>query len=179
MQMTQDVPDILRPGLKLVIVGVNPGTSSGKAGRHYAFRGNHFWPLMYQSGLLPIPLTYAEDDKVLDYDIGLTNLVDRTSPGQDDLTKDELRAGAEQLKAKLRHFRPSIVCFNGMGIYQAFAGSKKRIELGLQPETLDGILLYVVPSSSGRTAAYQMDAKLAFYKNLKALVDRVSTEVVP
>src|SRR5262249_13224112 len=127
----------------------------------------------YQSGLLPIPLTFAEDDKVLDYDIGLTNLVDRTSPGQDDLTKDELRAGAEVLKDKLRHHQPRIVCFNGMGIYQAFIGSTNRLPLGLQPEPWEGMLMYVVPSSSGRTAAYQRDAKLAYYKDLKALVDKV------
>jgi mismatch-specific thymine-DNA glycosylase len=173
---TQDVPDILRPGLKLVIVGINPGVSSGKAGRHYAFRGNHFWPLLYQSGLIPVPLTFAEDEKVLDYDIGLTNLVDRTSPGQDDLTKEEMRAGAEVLRAKLLHFRPSVVCFNGMGIYQAFIGSNKRVTPGLQAETLEEMLLYVVPSSSGRTAAYQSDAKLAFYKDLRDLVQRVSSE---
>jgi len=171
---TQDVPDILRPGLKLVIVGINPGVSSGKAGRHYAFRGNHFWPLMYSSGLIPVPLTYAEDDKVLEYDIGLTNLVDRTSPGQDDLTKDEMRAGADALRAKLLHYRPKVVCFNGMGIYQAFIGSNRRLTLGLQPETLEEMLLYVVPSSSGRTAAYQREAKLAYYKDLRDLVERVA-----
>jgi mismatch-specific thymine-DNA glycosylase len=174
--MAQDVPDYLRAGLKLVIVGINPGVRSGAAGRHYAFRGNHFWPLLYQSGLIPVPLTFAEDEKVLDYDIGLTNLVDRTSPGQDDLTKDEMRAGAEVLRAKLLLYRPRVVCFNGMGIYQAFIGSNRKLSLGLQPETLECIQFYVVPSSSGRTAAYQRDAKLAYYRELKALVDRVGAE---
>ena len=44
-EVVQDVPDYLRPGLKLVIVGINPGVRSGAARRHYAFRGNHFWRL--------------------------------------------------------------------------------------------------------------------------------------
>ena len=175
----QDVPDYLRPGLKLVIVGINPGVRSGAARRHYAFRGNHFWPLMYNSGLLPVPLTHENDERVLDYDIGLTNLVDRTTPGMDDLTWDEMRAAADVLRAKLLKYRPRVVCFNGMGIYQAFVGSKKRLALGLQPETLEGSLMYVVPSSSGRTAAYQMDAKLAYYRQLKELVDKVSAEATP
>ena len=174
--MAQDVPDYLRPGLKLVIVGINPGVRSGAAGRHYAFRGNHFWPLLYQSGLIPLPLTAEEDEKVLDYDIGLTNLVDRTSPGQDDLTKDEMRAGAEVLRAKLLLYRPKVVCFNGMGIYQAFIGSNRKLRLGLQPETIEGMLFYVVPSSSGRTAAYQKDAKLAYYRELRDLVERIGAE---
>ena len=177
--LEQDVPDYLRPGLKLVIVGINPGIRSGAARRHYAFRGNHFWPLMYNSGLLPIPLTHENDERVLEFDIGLTNLVDRTTRGMEDLTWEEMVAAGDVLRAKMLKYRPKVVCFNGMGIYQAFAGSKKRIELGLQPETLDGILLYVVPSSSGRTAAYQMDAKLSFYKDLRALVDRVSSGAAP
>jgi mismatch-specific thymine-DNA glycosylase len=174
--LEQDVPDYLRTGLKLVVVGINPGIRSGAARRHYAFRGNHFWPLMYNSGLLPVPLTHENDERVLEFDIGLTNLVDRTTRGMEDLTWDEMVAAGDVLRGKLLQYRPLVVCFNGMGIYQDFAGSKKRVELGLQPETLEGILLYVVPSSSGRTAAYQMDAKLAYYKDLKALVDRVSAE---
>ena len=175
----QDVPDYLRPGLKLVIVGINPGLRSGAARRHYAFRGNHFWPLLYRSGLIPEPLTFAEDERVLDYDIGLTNLVARTTRGQEDLTREEMAAGAEELRAKLLRYRPRVVCFNGMGIYQAFSGKKKRLALGLQPETLEGMLMYVVPSSSGRTAAYQLDAKLAAYRELKELIDALPAEAAP
>jgi TDG/mug DNA glycosylase family protein len=168
----QDVPDHLRPGLKLVIVGINPGLRSGATGHHYAFTGNHFWPLLYNSGLIPEPLTYAEDSRVLDYGIGLTNLVHRTSREASELSRDELQAGSEALRAKLLHYRPRVVCFNGIGIYQAFAGLK-RVSPGLQAETLDGMLLFVVPSSSGRTAAYLRDAKLAFFSDLKRLVDNV------
>jgi mismatch-specific thymine-DNA glycosylase len=169
----QDVPDYLRPGLKLVIVGINPGMRSGASGHHYAFRGNHFWPLLYEAGILPEPLTYAEDHRVLEYDIGLTNLCDRTSRSADELSRQELQAGAASLRAKLLLHRPLIVCFNGMGIYEAFAG-RKKVSPGLQPEQLEGVLIYVVPSSSGRTAAYLKPAKLALYQELKALIDQVT-----
>jgi len=171
----QDVPDYLRPGLKLVIVGINPGMRSGSSGYHYAFRGNHFWPLLYEAGILPEPLTYAEDHRVLEYDIGLTNLCDRTSRSADELSRDELQAGAASLRAKLLLHRPRVVCFNGMGIYEAFSG-RKKVSPGLQPEQLEGMLLYVVPSSSGRTAAYLKPAKLALYRELKSLVDSVSAD---
>ena len=56
-----------------------------------------------------------------------------------------MRAGAEVLRAKLLQYRPGVVCFNGMGIYQAFIGSNRKITPGLQPETLEGMLFYVVP----------------------------------
>ena len=170
MLIKQDVPDHLRAGLKLVIVGINPGARSGATGHHYAWPGNHFWPLMYASGLVTEPLTFSEDHRVLEWGIGLTNLVDRTSRQASDLTRDELRAGAEGLRAKLLHYRPAVVCFNGKGIYEAFAG-RKNVALGLQEETLNGSRLYVVPSSSARTAAYQRDAKLRYYRELKQLLD--------
>jgi mismatch-specific thymine-DNA glycosylase len=173
----QDVPDYLRAGLKLVIVGINPGMRSGQSGHHYAFRGNHFWPLLYDAGLLPEPLTCAEDQRVLEYDIGLTNLVDRTSRAADELSKAELQAGAASLKAKLLQYRPRVVCFNGMGIYEAFSG-RKKVTPGLQEERLEGMLMFVMPSSSGRTAAYLRPAKLALYRELRDLVERVSAEAV-
>jgi thymine-DNA glycosylase len=171
----QDVPDHLQPGLKLVIVGINPGIRSGAEGHHYAFPGNQFWPLLYESGVLPEPLTWANDERVLEYGIGLTNLVDRTSRSSSDLSRAEMLAGAEVLREKLLRFRPKVVCFNGMGIYEAFSG-RKKLTLGLQEETLDGILLFVVPSSSGRTAAYQRPLKLQYYRQLKELLDQLSPE---
>lgn len=173
----QDVPDHLRTGLDLVIVGINPGLRSGASGHHYAYPGNHFWKLLYDSCLIPEPLTFAEDHRVLEYGIGLTNLVDRTSREASELSREEMALGAENLRAKLLAYRPKIVCFNGMGIFAAFSG-KKAVPLGLQEETLEGMLLFVVPSSSGRTAAYQREVKLRWYRELKALVDKVGAGTV-
>ncbi len=166
----QDVPDYLIPDLDLIIVGINPGLRSGAAGHHYAFPGNHFWSLLYESGLIPEPLTPQEDHRVLDFGIGLTNLVHRTSRSAGDLSRAELAAGADELRSRLVSLRPRIVCFNGMGIYSAFSGQKKA-PLGLQEEPFQGIKLFVTPSSSGRTAAYQRDVKLRCYRELRALVD--------
>lgn len=47
------LPDYLRPGMKLVIIGYNPGDRSARVGHYYAGRGNEFWPLLYESGVLP------------------------------------------------------------------------------------------------------------------------------
>lgn len=171
----QDVPDYLRPGLKLVIAGINPGTRSGATGHHYAWPGNHFWPLLFKSGLIPEPLTFAEDHRVLEYNIGLTNLVGRTSRQASDLTLSEMLAGADTLRAKLMEYQPGVICFNGKGIYEVFSG-RKKVSLGLQDETLGRSKLFVVPSSSARTAAYQPAAKLAYLQQLKELVDCVASE---
>ena len=69
------LPDYLQPGLRLVFVGFNPSMRSAAVGHYYAGPGNLFWPLLYESGLLPAPLTYAEDARILEFGIGLTDLV--------------------------------------------------------------------------------------------------------
>ena len=120
------IPDYLRPDLDLVFVGINPGTTSAAAGHHYAGPGNHFWPLLYESGLVSEPLTYEDDARVLEWGIGLTNMVDRASPSITDLSLDELRAGAAVLRAKLLRYGPRVVCFNGKRIYEVFAGHAVR-----------------------------------------------------
>jgi mismatch-specific thymine-DNA glycosylase len=172
---TQDVPDYLRAGLKLVIVGINPGVRSGATGHHYAFPGNHFWPVLYEAGIIPEPITFADDERLLEWDIGLTNIVHRTTRQASDLTPAEMHAGAVELRSKLLAIRPFAVCFNGKSIYEAFSGSR-NFAFGLQPESLEGVLLFVVPSSSARTAAYQRPAKVRFWRELREIVDRIAEE---
>jgi TDG/mug DNA glycosylase family protein len=169
---TKAIPDYLRAGLDLVIVGINPGTKSAAAGRHYAGPGNHFWPLLFESGLVSEPLTHRQDERVLEWGIGLTNMVDRASPSISDLSLDELRRGAVALRAKLLKCRPRIVCFNGKRIYEVFAGH--ACALGLQPERIGDAMVYVMPSTSARAAAYQRADKLAFFVELRRIRDGVT-----
>ena len=162
--------DYLRPGLDVVFVGINPGLASAARGHHYAGPGNHFWPLLHEAGFTPEPLAYEDDARTLEFGIGLTNLVDRPSRGLADLTRSEMEAGAGPLREKLRRCGPRVVCFNGKAIYEAFAG--RRCRFGLQPERAEGALVFVMPSTSARTAAYQRPAKLTFFGELKRIVDR-------
>lgn len=160
--------DYLRPGLDLVFVGINPGMRSAAAGHHYAGPGNQFWSLLHESGLVTEPLTAAGDARVLEWGIGLTNMVDRASPGISDLSMDELRAGAATLRAKLSRYRPRVVCFNGKRIYEVFAGH--ACEPGLQPDRIGDALAFVMPSTSPRGATYTRAQKLRFFEDLHDLV---------
>jgi len=170
------LPDYLRSGLDLVFVGINPGMRSAATGHHYAGPGNHFWPLLHESCLVPVPLTYEQDARVLDWDIGLTNMVGRATPSVGDLSLDELRAGARRLRRKLLRYRPRVVCFNGKRIYEVFAGHP--CDFGLQDERLDGMLVFVMPSTSARTAAYQRPDKLRFFVELRRLTERQRRQAV-
>lgn len=160
--------DYFRPGLDLVFVGINPGTRSAAAGHHYAGPGNHFWPLLHESGLVSEPLTYRDDARVLEWGIGLTNMVERASPSITDLSLAEMRAGAVVLREKLLRFAPRVVCFNGKRIYEIFAGH--AVSFGLQAETIGSASVFVMPSTSARTAAYQRADKLQFFVELRDVV---------
>lgn len=160
--------DFLREDLDLVIVGINPGTRSWNAGHHYAGPGNHFWPLLHESGLVTEPLTYADEARVLEWNIGLTNMVARTTPSLSDLSLDELRAGAKSLARKLERYRPRVVAFNGKRIYEVFSG--KPCAFGRQPERVAGAVVYVMPSTSPRGATYQRADKLRFFRELRDIV---------
>lgn len=163
------LPDYLRSGLDLVFCGINPGTKSAATGHHYAGPGNHFWPLLYESGLITEPLTYEEDARVLESGIGLTNMVARSSPSLSDLTLEELREGAAVVRRKLLTYRPKLVCFNGKRIYEIFAGH--TCSFGPQTQTLGRTAIYVMPSTSARTASHQRADKLKFFLELSELVD--------
>jgi TDG/mug DNA glycosylase family protein len=162
------LPDYLRPHLDLIVVGINPGTRSAAAGHHYAGPGNHFWPLLFESGLVGEPLTHEQDARVLEWGIGLTNMVARPSPSITDLSLDELRAGARTLRTKLLKYAPAIICFNGKRIYEVFAGHP--CAFGLQPDRVGEARVFVMPSTSARTASYQRADKLVFFRELARLV---------
>lgn len=164
------LPDYLRPGLDVVFVGINPGLASAAAGHHYAGPNNHFWPLLSEAGFVPQLVTFEDDARMPDFGIGLTNMVQRSSRGQHELSRDELLAGADRLRTTLRRYRPRVVCFNGKAIAEAFLGG--RCALGLQPERWEGIAVYVMPSTSPRGATYQRADKLRFFRELKRIVDK-------
>lgn len=168
------LPDYLRRGLRIVFVGINPGLRSAAAGHHYAGPGNHFWPLLHESGLVPEPVTSRDDARVLEWDIGLTNIVSRPSSSSSDLSPAELRAGAAVLREKLLRVSPTFAVFNGKVIYRAFAG--RDCQFGLQPETLGRTKLFVMPSTSARTASYQRADKLAYFRALARLVSEAERE---
>ncbi len=73
------LPDYLRRGMKLIVVGCNPADRWARAGHYYAGRGNPFWPLLYDSGILPESLPYTDDKRLIEFGIGLTDLVKRAT----------------------------------------------------------------------------------------------------
>jgi mismatch-specific thymine-DNA glycosylase len=165
----RSLPDYLQPGLDLVFVGFNPGERSALLGHYYAGRGNLFWPLLYEAGLLPEALTYTEDYRILEFGIGLTDLVKRPSRSSGDLSRAETRAGAATLASKLLTFAPRVVCFNGKGVY-AWYGNRPTVTLGSQDNPIGQSQVFVVPSTSARNGRLSRAEKATWFRALQQFV---------
>ena len=163
--------DILRPGLEIVFVGINPGRHSAATGHHYAGPGNHFWPLLCESGLVDEHLTAQDDARTPAWGIGLTNMVPRPSAGISELTTEEMLNGARALRRRLLRYRPGIVCFNGKRIYEIFSGGPCR--MGRQTERIGTSHVFVMPSTSPRGASYSKAQKLAYFRQLETMRDEL------
>lgn len=148
------IPDILAPWLIIVFCGINPGLYSGAVGHHFARPGNRFWPALHQSGLTDRLLSPYEDRLLPDYGLGITNLVDRTSAGEADLTAAEIRVGGRRLETKIATYRPRCVAFLGLGAYRTAYG-RPRAQVGPQAEAIGEAMLWVLPNPSGLNAHYR------------------------
>src|SRR5262245_39507412 len=66
--------DRIRPGVRVLLVGINPGVRSAITGHHFAGYSNRFWKLLSDSGLTPTRLTYQDDVRLPEWGLGITNL---------------------------------------------------------------------------------------------------------
>lgn len=148
------VRDVIDAGLRLLLVGINPGLYSAAIGHHFGRPGNRFWSALHAGGLTPRLLSPFEEVRLLGFGLGLTNLVDRTTARADELTPEELRAGARRLARKVRRFRPRCVAVFGLTAYRT-AFDRPRAALGRQPQALAGATVWLLPNPSGLNAHHQ------------------------
>ena len=111
------LPDYLRKGMKMILIGANPGDRSARVGHYYAGRGNQFWPVMYESGVIPEPLSYEDDRRLLEFGIGMTDLVKRPTRAVEEIERQEFSEGRVLLAQKLEDLRPRVIAFNGKMVY--------------------------------------------------------------
>ena len=156
--------------MRLIVVGCNPGERSARVGHYYAGRGNMFWPLMYQSRVVPELLDYQDDRRLIEFGIGLTDLVKRSTRGIEEIERHEFAEGRVLLAQKLEQYAPRVVAFNGKLVFEKFA--QRPCKLGLQKEKLYGARVFVLPSTSGQNAVGGAQ-KMRYFRQLAALLNRL------
>src|SRR3954454_9837077 len=100
------LPDLVAPGLRVMLVGINPSLWSGWSGRHFGRPSNRLWRTLHEAGLTPRRLDPEDTDELLAAGIGINNLVARATARADELSDDELRAGVPHLRELVTRRRP-------------------------------------------------------------------------
>src|SRR5262245_26678989 len=167
--------DRIRPGLRVLFVGINPGVRSAITRHHFAGYSNRFWKLLSESRLAPESITYEDDVRLVEWNLGITNLIARPSPGIDDLHPTEYVAGWKVLERKIRRYRPEVVALVGVTVYRAilpFLHSPAAVNasakaVGPKPFTIHGARLFVLPNPSGRNANFSYAEMLRLFVQLR------------
>jgi TDG/mug DNA glycosylase family protein len=163
------VPDVIAPDLQVLFCGINPGLYTAAIGHHFGRPGNRFWPALFAGGFTDRLLSPYEERQLLPL-YGITNLVARASARADDLTEEELRAGARVLQRKATRYRPACIAFLGITAYRLAFG-RPRAVLGPQPEKLAEAMLWVLPNPSGLNAHHSAaDLALLFAELRRAVL---------
>jgi TDG/mug DNA glycosylase family protein len=148
------IGDVIAPGLKVLFVGINPGLYTAAIGHHFGRPGNRFWPALHAGGFTPRLYSPFESRDLLKLGYGITNLVNRATARADELSNDELHAGAKTMARKVKKYKPKFVAIVGIGSYR-IAFERPGATLGRQPELIENATLWVLPNPSGLNAHYQ------------------------
>jgi TDG/mug DNA glycosylase family protein len=157
------------PGLDVLFCGINPGLESAARGHNFARPGNRFWPALHGAGFTPRLLRPEEDGLLPQFGLGITNVVDRASRGAADLSADELRAGAREVERLVLRYEPRVLAVVGLDAYRTGFGRPKAT-IGLQPDTVGGRPVWVLPNPSGLNAHYQLPELVRLFGELREWV---------
>lgn len=174
------VADITDYFLKILFIGFNPSIRSSETGHHFAGPSNRFWRLLYESGLTDQRLLPYEDQQLLKYRYGVTNIVPRPTRAATEITQAEYDLGREVLKGKLLTLKPKIACYVGIGVYRQLS-QRRDIHCGLQDSSVvEGVSDFVVSSSSGLNRIPLKD-QLTYFIQLKCLssVNQNTDQIMP
>lgn len=168
--------DVVTPDSpRLLLVGINPGLRSWALGHHFAGNGNPFWRLLYASRLVPEPLAYVDAARLATFGIALTNLCPRQTRAAAELKAPEIDRGRRVLAAKIRRWKPAVVAFVGVSLYQTYFRHPSSGGPGEKTDLIAGARVFVVPNPSGLNASFPgFEDKLVWFTALRKFVDRVA-----
>ena len=154
------LPDLLRPGLDLVFVGINPGERSAQLGHYYGHRGNAFWRALSESSLVASEVGSGDDRSLLDCGIGFTDVVKRVVTDSTRVTDAELRAAGPAFERRIAFASPRAVCFTTTRAFDVlFPRVRAARTWGRQPVAIARADVWVMPSTSGRAAGYHGEGR--------------------
>lgn len=164
------IPDVAAGGLHVLFCGINPSLMSAATGHHFAHPGNRFWPVLHRSGFTPRRLRPEEQQELLSYGLGITNVVARATARADELSAEEYREGGRLLTAKVERLRPRWLAVVGVTAYRTAFGERKA-RIGPQERMIAGTRVWALPNPSGLNAHWTVATMAEEYGRLRAAAD--------
>jgi TDG/mug DNA glycosylase family protein len=156
----ETLPDIEPKEGGVLLVGINPAPISVAAGHYYQGRlGRRLWRRLERVGLLTDASSGSEDEAFARAGHGLTDLVKRATTSATELGADELAAGVDSLREKIKKWKPGLILFAFSQPARYALG--RRMEPGLAPE-LEGVSTFLLSGPYAAAAETdRIDAELA------------------
>ena len=147
-ERSRTLPDTVGPGMRLLLVGLNPSILSADVGTGFARPGNRFWPAAIEAGLV----TVARDplDALVSHGIGMTDLVKRATRAAAELEPGEYVHGLERLDVLAGWLQPEAVCIIGLAGWRVAVDRKATT--GWHDRGVGDRPTYVMPNPSGLNA---------------------------
>lgn len=168
LRRERTLADTVGPGMRLLLVGLNPSLHAADRGVGFSGPSNRGWPALLAAGLA----TVDRDPVALlaDHAIGMTDLVKRATARASELSDEEYREGLGRLERLCAWLKPAAVCMVGLGGWRAAVD--RRATAGEQERTLGGRPVWVMPNPSGLNAHTSLEDLAAHLRAAAALADR-------
>jgi mismatch-specific thymine-DNA glycosylase len=150
----QTLNDLLpeSPGLNVLFVGKTPAPESVQIG-HY-FQGQQrrqFWKLLREYGIFE-PTTEFEDDSLLSYRYGLTDIAKVPRPFREEPSPAEYKSGARRVMELVRMHQPRVIVF----VYKKVLDTVARLEFGVSQRSSYGFNRGLEPYFRCRVFAFPL-----------------------
>ena len=157
--------DVISTSLNVVFCGINPGMRSAAVGLHFANRSNRFWRVLHLAGFTARQFEPEEARLLLDYGCGITSAVARPTVSATDLSRADYIAAQPAFERKIAKYKPRFLAFLGKPACSVFL-NQRDLSWGLQPTTLGGSAVWVLPNPSGLNRAFTIGKLTDAYREL-------------
>ena len=147
------LPDLLHPGLRLLVCSTAAGRASAA---RYAERGNRFWHVLHEVGLTATVLQPGDSALLLEARIGLIELAEYVAGEDAALRGDAVYAA--RLRDVVDAIQPRALAFNGKNTAIIFyRGGTQRLKYGRQSERIGETACYVLPSTAATSGFWSIE----------------------
>ncbi len=146
--------DLVAPGLRVLVCGLNPSPASAETGVAFGYKGNRFWPAAQAAGL--VTSDRIPSDALVSDQVGFTDLAKRCTSRASELTDAEFRSGFSRLERLVGWAQPKVLLVVGLTGWRI--ATDRSALAGWQPNLLAGSAVYLMPSTSGLNTHETLDS---------------------